>query len=199
MKPGKQITSNVRIIRLALVFEGGLVAVALGLGWLFNSPPFAQFQFGWQSVALGLLATLPPLLLLLAAVQLNYRPVQHLFRLSRDHVATFFKGASLLDIALIACAAGIGEEALFRGVIQSRMAIEFAPWAGVVIASLLFGLLHFLSLTYAIFATLFGLYLGWLLLSFDNLLVPIITHGLYDFIVLAYLVSCRSDSLSSNR
>ncbi|GGK54045.1 hypothetical protein GCM10007941_00150 [Amphritea balenae] len=174
-------------------FEGGLVVVALMLGWLLNSPPFVQFQFGWQGVALGLLATLPPLLLLLAAVQLEYRPVQNLFRLSREHVATFFNGASLLDLALIACAAGIGEEALFRGVIQSRLAIEFSPWVGVVIASLLFGLVHFISLTYAIFAALFSLYLGWLLLSFDNLLVPIITHGLYDFIVLAYLVSHRSD------
>lgn len=190
---GKPITSNRKIIRLALVFEGGLVVVALMLGWLFNSPPFAQFHFAWQGGAWGLLATLPPLLVMLIASQSNYAPIESLFRLSRERVVTFFSGASLMDLALISCVAGIGEEALFRGLIQTRLAIEFTPWAGVVIASLLFGLLHFLSLTYAIFATLFGLYLGWLLLSFDNLLVPIITHGFYDFIVLAYLVSRRSD------
>lgn len=187
MKPGKQIASNVRIIRLALVFEGGLVVVALVLGWLFNSPPFAQFQFGWQGGAWGALATLPPLLVMLIASQSGYGPIKRLFRLSRERVTIFFSGASLLDLALIAGVAGIGEEALFRGVIQTRLAIEFTPWAGVVIASLLFGLVHFISLSYAIFAALFSLYLGWLLLSSDNLLVPIITHGLYDFIVLAYL------------
>ncbi|MEH6580004.1 MAG: CPBP family intramembrane glutamic endopeptidase [Amphritea sp.] len=190
--PGKQTASSAKIIRIALLFEGSLVGVALGLGWLFSYPPFAQFLLSWQGGIRGLLATLPPLLVVLIASQLDYLPIKGLFRLSRERVATLFSGASLLDIALISCMAGIGEEALFRGVIQMALVTELTPLTGIVIASLLFGLVHFISLTYALFATLFGLYLGWLLFSFDNLLVPIVTHTVYDFIVLACLVCRRS-------
>jgi membrane protease YdiL (CAAX protease family) len=35
------------------------------------------------------------------------------------------------------------------------------------------------------------LYLGWLWLASGNLLAPIITHGLYDFLALAYLTRRR--------
>ncbi|UTW04931.1 CPBP family intramembrane metalloprotease [Amphritea atlantica] len=188
MASGKQRISGYRMVYLALVFEGGLVGIALGLGWLLDTPAFAQFQLSWRGVSQGVLATLPILLLVLCAGFLEYPPVKDLFRLSRAHIIRLFSDASLLDLALVAGVAGLGEEVLFRGVIQMSLAVHFGPLAGVLIAALLFGLVHSLSLAYVISATLIGIYLGCLLLICDNLLVPIITHGLYDFIVLVVLI-----------
>ena len=36
-------------------------------------------------------------------------------------------------------------------------------------------------------ATLAGAYFGWLVLEFENLITPIVAHGLYDFLALVYL------------
>ena len=40
-------------------------------------------------------------------------------------------------------------------------------------------------------AGLIGLYLGWIWLASGNLLTPMVTHGVYDFLALAYLVKVR--------
>ena len=84
---------------------------------------------------------------------------------------------------------------LFRGVLQE----EFAGWVhgsqgvvfGLLLASLLFGLLHCITPSYAPFAGLTGLYLGGLWLATHNLLVPIAAHGVYDFLALVYLTRVR--------
>ena len=84
---------------------------------------------------------------------------------------------------------------LFRGVIQAAVAREIGGphgiWVGLLIAAMLFGLLHSITPTYAFLAGLIGLYLGGLWVACDNLLVPITVHALYDFVVLVYLVKMR--------
>jgi hypothetical protein len=84
---------------------------------------------------------------------------------------------------------------LFRGVIQNAIADQFVDPVGVaagwIAASLLFGLLHWVTLSYAVLATLIGLYLGGLWIVTGNLLVPAVVHALYDFWALVYLVRFR--------
>jgi membrane protease YdiL (CAAX protease family) len=58
----------------------------------------------------------------------------------------------------------------------------------------LFGLLHFITPSYALFAGLTGLYLGGLWILTRNLLVPITAHGAYDFLALVYLTRVRRDA-----
>jgi membrane protease YdiL (CAAX protease family) len=77
---------------------------------------------------------------------------------------------------------------LFRGVVQGRLARWLGPWQGLAAASLLFGLLHPISLTYVLLAAAFGAYLGWFWMTTDNLLAVIVTHALYDFLALVYLL-----------
>jgi uncharacterized protein len=55
-------------------------------------------------------------------------------------------------------------------------------------ASMVFGLLHAVTITYAVLAALVGAYLGWLALATDSLVGPIIAHSLYDFLALVYLI-----------
>ena len=42
--------------------------------------------------------------------------------------------------------------------------------------------------TYALIATLIGAYLGILWIAIGNLLAPIATHAVYDFVALAYFL-----------
>jgi membrane protease YdiL (CAAX protease family) len=60
-----------------------------------------------------------------------------------------------------------------------------------MIASILFGLCHWLSATYALMATAMGVLLGLLMLTTNSLLAPIAMHTIYDFLALLYLVRWR--------
>ena len=98
-----------------------------------------------------------------------------------------FPSGSAAQFALIALLAGVGEELLFRGVIQSKLSQWTSPAAGLILASLLFGAAHALSRLYFLLATVIGLYLGWFAQYFGELVTPIVAHSLYDFLALVYL------------
>jgi membrane protease YdiL (CAAX protease family) len=89
---------------------------------------------------------------------------------------------------LIALLAGFGEEWLFRGVLQKLAETSLHPWAALLVVSVLFGLLHCITPAYSVLATLMALYLGWLALVYENLLVVIVNHAFYDFVALVYLL-----------
>lgn len=105
-----------------------------------------------------------------------------------DDITRLFANSSWLDFALISLLAGVGEEALFRGLMQTGLTEPLGLWWAIVLTSLVFGLVHFVSLGYAIYAAIVSVYLGWLFVAFNNLLVPIIAHAVYDFLALIYLV-----------
>jgi membrane protease YdiL (CAAX protease family) len=92
-----------------------------------------------------------------------------------------------VDLFGISVLAGVGEEALFRGLVQDTLAAWMPLGVALALASLLFGLLHAVTPTYAVLATLMGAYLGGLYLWTGGLLAPMVTHGVYDFAVLLYL------------
>jgi hypothetical protein len=106
-----------------------------------------------------------------------------------EKVMPIFTNCKLPDLALIALLAGVGEELFFRGWLQSVLTSKFEAWLGILIASALFGLAHYLSRTYAIYAGLTGLYLGVIYQISGNLYMVMVIHTLYDFIALMYLVS----------
>jgi membrane protease YdiL (CAAX protease family) len=91
---------------------------------------------------------------------------------------------SLLHTTLLALFSSIGEEFFFRGALQ--------PEVGLVAASLLFGLAHFMPRREFLFWTLFacaaGLLLGALYMGTGNLLAPIVAHFTVNVLNLPYLV-----------
>ena len=95
---------------------------------------------------------------------------------------------SLAHLAMISLLAGVCEEALFRGVIQSKLVTQIGLPLGLVSASLLFGAAHWINLEYLLLATASGIYFGGLMWVTDNLMTPVVTHAVYDFLALAYLV-----------
>ena len=72
---------------------------------------------------------------------------------------------TVADLALISLLAGLGEELLFRGLIQDGLVGWLGPWPALVLTSVLFGLMHPITPGYAVLATLAGAYLGWVYLA----------------------------------
>lgn len=114
-----------------------------------------------------------------------------------ERIAPLFAGSSPAEIVLVAGLAGLGEETLFRGVVQTALLDRCPTWAAVGISATLFGLAHFLSATYAVMAALVGAYLGWLHLASGNLLVPIVAHAVYDLVALRILLDVKPAPPSS--
>jgi len=177
------------VLRAAAFVEGGLVLAAIVLGWLVGSPPLAQLEWNLWGVVIGIAAAVPMVAGLVLVTRFPMGPFADLDRLVRRFLLPLFRSCTLVDLALIAALAGLGEEMLFRGVVQTGIErASGSPWLAVAGASVLFGLAHPITRTYAVLAGLIGVYLGWLFLATGNLLTPIVTHAAYDFVALVYLL-----------
>lgn len=182
-----RLSTRAMTICVAAMFEGGIVVLALFLGGFLDPSPPEQVLWTWQGVLWGLAAVVPMLVLMLAVERLPLPPFQRLSKVVDQILAPLFAECSLVDLAIISILAGLGEEALFRGVVQSFLTEHMNIWLALVLASVLFGLAHMVTVTYAILAALMGMYLGGLMIYTENLLPPIICHAVYDFVALLYL------------
>ncbi len=175
----------------AAIFEGSLVPTAMVLGWLLGTPPLQTFHVKTTAVLLGVVATVPLLAVFWLCFKCPWRPFQEIAEIVEKKLMPLFRRCRLGELAVIAALAGLGEEMLFRGVLQATVAQRIGGpsgvWVGLVLTAMLFGLLHTITPLYALLAGLIGLYLGGIWLASGNLLLPIIAHGLYDFLVLWYL------------
>jgi uncharacterized protein len=176
------------VFALGVAFEGGLALLALLLGWLLGTPPLADFRWSASDAALGAAAAVPMLALFLLIERYPAGPLGRIRRFLDEVVRPLFRKSSPLELAVISLLAGLGEEMLFRGVIQAALQGWLGPLPALLLASALFGLLHPITATYVVLAAVLGLYLGGVWMLTGNLLVVIVTHALYDFVLLVYLV-----------
>jgi membrane protease YdiL (CAAX protease family) len=103
---------------------------------------------------------------------------------------------SVTDAFLFALASGVGEELLFRGFLQQVLStVVFegswfsevgADWAGLVGASIIFGLLHIgpnikKFWPWTVMALVLGAGFGWMYLYTGNVLAPILAHFTVNF------------------
>lgn len=183
------------IVPMAVLVEGGLGLLAVVLGWVLRHPPGEMIRWTAADAAWGVLATLPLVAVLAVSIRIPWRPLRNLLKVVDELIVPLFRDCRLIELAAISALAGFGEEALFRGVIQNALAGAVGGsegvFVGLLLAAVIFGALHWITPAYAVLATLIGLYLGGLLIVTDNLLVPIVAHGLYDFLALVYLVRVR--------
>ena len=98
----------------------------------------------------------------------------------------------------VAFSVGVGEEAFFRGYLQSMLSEALNPTAGLVLSSLAFGAAHISNAshmesddqrryyTYSIpFITVLGAYFGWLTQKNHSLQESVALHSWYDFTLFA--------------
>jgi membrane protease YdiL (CAAX protease family) len=189
-------TERSHFLKLAAVFEGGLIFVALALGLLVRVDPFADFQVDRTALLLGSAAALPPFLLLALTDRFRFSALERIKRMVLQVLGPALAACRWYELVFVAALAGFGEELVFRGVLQRC----FERWldfggsgriVGLIASNVIFGLLHAMTPTYAILAALMGLYFGVLLdvTHPPNLLVPMLAHALYDF--LAFLLLRR--------
>jgi hypothetical protein len=171
-----------KLLILTCLVEGIVLVAALIIARYYGLKlvPFTQNVF--RDIVIGTLGAVVPLVLfmLLLSKKADGIPLLGSLRsLIINDIKAIFSKAKLPDLCIISVFAGLAEELLFRGVIQVKL--------GIIGASIIFGLLHFLTPAYFIIATLMGFYLGFLFQYYDSLLIPIQLHFIYDLGALIYL------------
>src|SRR5690606_2359125 len=127
------------------------------------SEPYEIFRLG----AIGVLGA--SLLLVLSYFFEDWFPS---FRDLKSVIMRFLGPVSIPMALYLAVVTSVGEELLFRGAIQ--------PFAGLVLTSVLFGLLHMgqdgLVSAWSVWAFIAGLLLGWMYEETHSLWPPILAH-----------------------
>jgi membrane protease YdiL (CAAX protease family) len=181
-------TGRETVILLAILVEGGLLLLATVLGWAFDRPPLRELSWNTTGVLEGVAAALPMLAVFFLTQRWPVGPLRRLRRFVEEVIRPVLAPCTVIDLLGISALAGLGEELLFRGTMQGVLSTWLDWRLALALASLLFGLLHAVTFTYAALATLAGLYLGLASHYTDNLLVAVVAHALYDFVVLLWLL-----------
>jgi hypothetical protein len=135
-------------------------------------------------IGLGLLAALPPLAGFFYALRSSWPPLARIRRTLERTLVPHVRGLGVLRLLILAGVAGLGEELLFRGFLQPALARAVGDAAALILASVIFGLVHWISPFYALYAGVLGLYLGALFLLTGGLIAPILCHAAYDAVAL---------------
>jgi membrane protease YdiL (CAAX protease family) len=171
-----------KLLGLALLVEGAAFILALFLARQWDIALFPLTKHLLRDMLIGTAAAALPFALFCFTLSEKAKGIPLLGsvrRIMRGEIKAVFASTTWVDICLISIWAGLAEELLFRGVIQAR-------W-GLVWASILFGVLHFVTPAYALLAFVIGIYIGLVHHFFQSLLIPIQLHAIYDFGALIYL------------
>ena len=171
-----------KLLILTALAEGIVLIVALIIAKHYDIKLLPLTQNAFRDIVIGTFWASLPLVLFafLLSEKINKIPLMNSLKktIIKD-IGAIFSESKLPDLFFIAVCAGLAEEVLFRGVIQAKL--------GIIGASIIFGLLHFITPAYCIIATIMGFYLGFLFQYYDSLLIPIQLHFVYDLGALVYL------------
>ena len=186
---------QIDILPLSIAVEGGLAILAILGGWLLGIDVNGQLNLDevWDmktslTVAKQTVLGLLPMLGLLVSIEwLPFKPLVELRQFGRTQLTPLFKDVPIGGLLVIGLMAGLGEELLFRGLIQTAFSHWMPVWLAIILVGILFGVMHYVTVAYAVIAGLMGCYLGWLFLVSENIWVPILAHGIYDVVAFLYL------------
>jgi membrane protease YdiL (CAAX protease family) len=176
------VSRRLKLLVLTLLIEGMVFIVALLLARLGGIALFPLSDNVLRDILLGTCAASFPLALLIFSLSKKAEAIpllRSVRKTVRTEVKAVFSMARLIDICFICICAGFAEELLFRGVIQVK--------GGIIVASVIFGLLHCITPAYIVMATIIGFYIGIIYYLYHSLLLAIQLHFVYDFGALIYL------------
>lgn len=173
----------------------GLLGILFG--WLFGPDPHSHIPSLTDSSRLleGLvLGSCVGAVLAAAMLALSRLPIKSVARLQEQmgsRLREFLIQLGPVELVVLSMAAGLGEEILFRGWLQQGLFTVLGAdhsmllgFLGLLSASFLFGLAHPISPLYVMLATTMGIVLGGIYWMTGNLLCAIVSHAVYDAIIL---------------
>ena len=170
-------------LRMATLFQSGLMLLALGLAWLAGIDLVEQLRFTGTAVAWGVGATMPMLALFAITYLFPVGPLGTIKGFLHEVLGPPLAQCRWYHLAFVALLAGCSEELLFRGVLQSWIG-RWGAVVGLLGSNMIFGLAHAITPTYAVLAGLLGIYLGlvYTITGEANLVPAILCHALYDLV-----------------
>jgi len=177
-----------RFFWLACAIETALLIIAFAIAYLFGQPWLSNLHWSTRDLLLGLAASGPLFVLFWWMLRSSLAPLARIRKLLVTGLRPAFAPWSVAQLGLISIAAGVCEEVLFRSVIQGTLAMNSGPTVALIVASVLFGAAHLVTVAYGIIAAAIGAYLGLIWLLGGNLLIPIVAHAAYDFVALVYFL-----------
>lgn len=174
---------------LALMFAQTAAFVAMGLGlWMWSGRSAGAFvSFGGHEFALGI--ALAGIFIAIAAAIFHGLPrlSEYLVRAQADNLAFLESKLPFSAIVAISLGAGIGEEALFRGGIQTLAGDYLGTPLAMVVASAIFAVVHVARPPVAVLIFVIGMIFGTIYWYTASLLAVMIGHALYDVFALWYV------------
>jgi membrane protease YdiL (CAAX protease family) len=171
-----------RILILAIATQGFLILLAYALSRALDISP--RWGNPARDVVTGLIGAV--VLAVINHQMLTRAPsnwlVDGVRSVYQEVLVPLFSRFDPASIVLIGIMAGIGEEWLFRGVLL--------PAVGWLLSSLAFGVAHIGGrnmIAFGVWASGMGFVLAALALLTGGLIAPIVAHGVYDMLALAYL------------
>lgn len=173
---------------LGLAFQAGIVVLGLIPLWLFDIPLATEglsvpAYLAWGTAA-GVITYGVLLLLSLTDLLSSDTLQKHLRDLHR-----FVRSQSWPVLIGLAILAGVGEELLFRGVIQGWVSEYLGNIVGILAGGVIFGLAHALSRAYFTVATALGVVFGVAYAITDSIQLVMVWHGVYDLVVI-FILRC---------
>jgi membrane protease YdiL (CAAX protease family) len=186
------------VFRNAIVFEMGLGFLAIFLGWLSGVdvrkwlPELHEMDLRSIATVLGwgIVTALPMVAVVELIQRIDWAPFRELGELEHSPLVAALLSLRPSELIALSIAAGVGEELLVRGWLMAwligpdDLATPAKLLLGVMTSAVAFGLMHPVSPTYVILATMMGLYLGAVVLGSQSLLIAIVAHAFYDAIQL---------------
>jgi uncharacterized protein len=165
-----------RFVRFAGIFYAALVVVSA----LWSALRGRELHFLGDSVAASLLLGALTAAVTISLGLLAYRLLPVLRELAEELAPRLVDRAHRSSLVLVATFSGVGEETFFRGTLQ--------PEFGLVVASLVFGLVHVgpdrRYLVWTAWAILAGFMFGALYEITGGLLAPILAHCAHNAVTL---------------
>jgi len=152
----------------------------------------------------GCVATMPLILLagVINTLESSYSSLQETTAATQGFILKLLGGIRRPFLALgmalvVGLASGVGEELLFRGVLQYELSQRFGVPLALTASSVVFGVLHAATPLYFVLAALASAYYGGLYIVSNNLGICMISHGLYNagvFLWVHWVVTAMTES-----
>ncbi len=175
-------------VRFREVLPSAMLILIIGVLFSFISAPWQWLgRYGWLALPLGVLLGMVIYLMSYFVSCSPWTKSESMHELLST-LHQLFKNFTWPQIIIVSVLAGVGEELLIRGVLQSFLVSSAGPFLGIVIASLVFGLLHFMTKTYVLLTFVLGMLFGIAFYCSNSIVLVMVGHAVYDIFAFAVIV-----------